>query len=230
MRRNRILIIDDNRILRDGITALINRQKDFTVTAVADGSSGVVAMARRVKPHIVLLDLGLESQNSLEIVATLKKEFPGLKIIGMGLAPAQADIMECVQAGADGFILKDTMVENMITTIRSVAGGETALPLPMTASLFFQVAEQALLKGKRNLKGATRMTQREKEIIALIVEGMSNKQIASDLNIATFTVKSHVHNILEKLALHSRLQIANYSRDEETFKLGSDRPSQKSHN
>jgi DNA-binding NarL/FixJ family response regulator len=163
----------------------------------------------------------------LEIVKNLKGEFPGIKIIGMGLAPAQSDIMECVQAGADGFILKDATVENLITTIRSVARGETVLPLPMTASLFFQVAEHALLKGKRNLRGATRMTQREKEIIASIVDGMSNKQIAGKLNIATFTVKSHVHNILEKLALHSRLQIANFSRDEETSKRHSDLPSRK---
>jgi DNA-binding NarL/FixJ family response regulator len=86
----------------------------------------------------------------------------------------------------------------------------------MTSSLFFQIAEHALLKGRRNLRGATRMTQREKEIISLIVEGMSNKEIAGKLNIATFTVKSHVHNILEKLALHSRLQIANFSREEKS--------------
>jgi DNA-binding NarL/FixJ family response regulator len=134
----------------------------------------------------------------------------------MGLAPAQADIMEFVQAGADGFILKDATLVDVVNTIRSVAGGKTVLPSLMTSSLFFQIAEHALLKGKRNLRGATRMTQREKEIISLIVEGMSNKEIAGKLNIATFTVKSHVHNILEKLALHSRLQIANFSREEKT--------------
>ncbi len=227
MAKIRILVIEDNRVLRRGITSLINGQKDFIVHAVSDGGRNVVAMIRKEKPHVVLLDLGLESQNSLEITGIVKKDFPGIKIIGMGLAPAQADIMECVQAGADGFILKDATVENMITTIRSVAGGETVLPLPMTGSLFFQVAERALLKGKRNLRGATRMTQREKEIIAFIVEGMSNKQIAGELNIATFTVKSHVHNILEKLALHSRLQIANFSRDQETSKPRSGRPSPK---
>jgi len=87
----------------------------------------------------------------------------------------------------------------------------------MTGSLFFQVAEHNLLKGKRNLRVAIRMTEREKEIIALIVEGMSNKQIADRLNVATFTVKSHVHNILGKLALHSRLQIAKHAHDEKTF-------------
>jgi DNA-binding NarL/FixJ family response regulator len=145
----------------------------------------------------------------------------------MGLAPAQTDIMECVQAGADGFILKDAKVEDVIYTIRAVAAGKTVLPTPMAGTLFFQVAEHALLKGKRNLRRVTRMTEREKEVIAMIADGMSNKQIADRLNIATFTVKSHVHNILEKLELHSRLQIASYSRDEETSNPRTDRPSQK---
>jgi two-component system NarL family response regulator len=227
MAKIRILLVEDNRILRDGITALLDKEKDFTVTGLSDGERDVVAMTRKVKPHVVLLDLGLESKNSLEIVENLKKEFPGIKIIGMGLAPSQADIMEFVQAGADGFILKDATLEDVANTIRSVSAGRTVLPSSMTTSLFFQIAEHALLKGKRNLRGATRMTQREKEIIALISDGMSNKQIASNLNIATFTVKSHVHNILEKLELQSRLQIARYSRAEETSKPRADRPSQK---
>lgn len=213
MPKIRLLLIEDNRILRDGITDMLDGHRDVKVVAVSDGKHDTLSKADKVKPDVVLMDLGLDSQNSLDVMQSMKKEFPAIKIIGMGLAPAQADIMEFVQAGADGFILKDATVENMIATIRSVAKGETVLPLPMTASLFFQVAEHALLKGRRNLKMAVRMTQREKEIIALIVEGLSNKQIAVKLNIATFTVKSHVHNILEKLALHSRLQIANFSRN-----------------
>ena len=215
MPKIRILLIEDNRILRDGITAVINQHKDLTVVAVSDGSHNSLAKSG-VKPHVVLLDLGLDRQNSMDIVELMKKEFPGVKVIGMGLAPAQEDIMEFVQAGADGFLLKDATLQEVVSTIRSVAGGKTVLPSLMTSSLFFQIAEHALLKGKRNLRGATRMTQREKEIISLIVEGMSNKEIAGKLNIATFTVKSHVHNILEKLALHSRLQIANFSREEKT--------------
>jgi len=216
MAKIRILLIEDNRILRDGMSAIINGQKDFMVNAASDGGNNVGAKVRTVRPHVVLLDLGLASQNSLEIVENLKKEFPGIKIIGMGLALAQADIMESVHAGADGFILKDAKVEDVVYTIRAVAGGKTVLPTPLTGSLFFQVAEHALIKGKRNLKGGIRMTEREKEIIALIADGMSNKQIASRLNIAMFTVKSHVHNILEKLALHSRIQIAMHTHDEKT--------------
>ena len=215
MPKIRILLIEDNRILREGISEMINGHKDLTVVAVSDGRHNALAKSG-IKPHVVLLDLGLDRQNSLDIVELMKREFPGVKVIGMGLAPAQADIMEFVQAGADGFILKDATLDDVVNTIRSVAGGKTVLPSLMTSSLFFQIAEHALLKGKRNLRGATRMTQREKEIISLIVEGMSNKEIAGNLNIATFTVKSHVHNILEKLALHSRLQIANFSREEKT--------------
>jgi len=217
MRKIRILLIEDNRILREGITAMINKQRDVRVAAVSDGRENTLAKARLVKPHVVLMDLGLDSQNSLDVVQSVKKEFPGIKIIGMGLVPTQSDILEFVQAGAEGFLLKNATVEEVMKTIRAVTSGETVLPPPMTGSLFSQVAEHALLKGKRNLRGAVRMTQREKEIIALIVEGMSNKQIAVRLNIATFTVKSHVHNILEKLALQSRLQIAKHARDEVTF-------------
>ena len=214
MQKIRILLIEDNRILREGITAMLNKRRDITVAAVSDGRDNALAKARVAKPHVVLMDLGLDSQNSLDVVVSLKKEFPSFKIIGMGLAPTQSDILEFVQAGANGFILKNAAMEDVIKTIQTVAGGETVLPTVMAGSLFSQVTEHALVNGRRNLKRDIRMTQREKEIIALIVEGMSNKQIAEKLNIATFTVKSHVHNILDKLALQSRLQIAAHSRDE----------------
>jgi len=217
MSKIRILLIEDNRLLREGITAMINGQGDVTVVSASDGKANALSKARAVKPELLLIDLGLESQSSLDAVRSVKKEFPSVGIIGMGLAATQADILEFVQAGAEGFILKNASVDEVLKTIRAVARGETVLPPPMTGSLFSQVAEHAILKGKRNVRGAIRMTEREKEVIALIVDGRTNKQIAQKLNIATFTVKSHVHNILEKLALHSRLEIAMYAQNKEVF-------------
>jgi DNA-binding NarL/FixJ family response regulator len=211
----RILIIEDNRILREGIAEALGRQKDVAVAAISGGSDEALKKAGVPKPQVVLIDLGLESPNCLEIVKAAKREYPGVKVIGMGLIPAQSDIMEFVQAGAEGFILKSATVEEVLETIRAVAGGQTVLPAAMAGSLFSQVAEYALQKGNRNLKSDVRMTVREKEVIALIMEGMSNKRIAESLDIATFTVKSHIHNIMEKLALHSRLQIANHAREQE---------------
>ncbi len=133
----------------------------------------------------------------------------------MGLIPSQTDIIDFVQAGASGFILKDASVKVFLGTVRSVIGGANVLPPAFTESLFSHVVDHALRKGKGDITQAVRMTRRELEIVALIAEGLSNKEIAQRLNIATYTVKSHVHNILEKLALRSRLQIAAYAHDEE---------------
>jgi len=119
-----------------------------------------------------------------------------------------------VEAGAAGFILKSATVKEFLGTVRSVAQGEKILPPSLTGSLFSHVIENALKKGKGKLVNAVRMTKREREIIALIADGLSNKEIAQKLNIATHTVKSHVHNIMEKLALHTRLQIAKFSHEE----------------
>ena len=213
MRKTEILLVEDNRILRDGIKAIINKQADLKIVAVSGGNRDTLPQALRVKPHVVLMDLGLRNENGLRVVAALIKELPHTKVIGMGLIPSQLDIVELVEVGAAGFILKDATIEEVLGTIRAVARGIKILPPLLTGSLFTHVVEHALRKGKTKLAEAVRMTKREREIIALIAEGMSNKDIAQRLNLSTYTVKSHIHNILEKMALHSRLEIAVHAYD-----------------
>ncbi len=214
MRKIRVLLIEDNRLLRDGITVMINGELDMKVVAASGGNENTLLKARTVKPRVILIDLGLRNQNGVHIVRSVSKAWPEMKVIGMGLIPTQLDVVEFVEAGASGFILKDANIEAFLGTIRSVAHGGKVIPTPLTGSLFSHVIELALKKGKVPLKQAVRMTKRELEIIALIADGLSNKDIAQRLNIATYTVKSHVHNVLEKLALHSRLQIAQFTRDD----------------
>jgi DNA-binding NarL/FixJ family response regulator len=206
MSKIRIQLIEDNRLLREGITAMLNEQADMEVVATSEGQENTLLNSRPVRAQVILVDL-----SGLRRVALLAKKTPELKVIGMGLMPTQLDIVEFMQAGASGFIMKGATVEEFLTTIRSVAHGGKVLPPLLTNSLFSHVVEHALNRGKGQLTTAVRMTKREREIIVLIAEGMSNKEIAQRLNVATYTVKSHVHNILEKLALHSRLQIATHS-------------------
>ena len=215
MKTIRILLVEDNRILREGIAAMLNGEADMTVMPSSGGNGGTLAEVRKLKPHLVLLDLGLRNQNGLAVVASISKEFPHVRVIGMGLIPSQLDIIEWVEAGASGFILKDATVEDFLGTIRSVARGMKVLPPSLAGSLFSHVIDNALKKGRGKLTNAVRMTKREREIISLISEGLSNKEIAQRLNVATYTIKSHVHNILEKLALHSRLQIAMFTHSDE---------------
>ena len=214
MRKIRILLIEDNRILRDGIKALINAQPDLKVVAASGGRHDTLLQARSLKPQVVLLDLGLRNENGVRVVATLTNDLPQTKVIGMGLIPSQLDIVELVQAGAAGFILKDATVEDVLGTIRAVARGTKILPPLLMGSLFSHVVDHALRRGKGKLPDGVRMTKREREIIVLIADGMSNKDIAQRLNLSVYTVKSHIHNILEKMALHSRLQIATHSYDD----------------
>ena len=213
MKKIRIFLIEDNRVLRDGIISLLEGQPDMRVVGSVGSSNDILVKIHRIKPHVMLLDLGLWSHNSRSVLEEVKRELPEVSVIGMGLLPTQADIIESIEAGAAGFILKNANVREFIATIRTVASGEKVLPPVLAGSLFSRVIENALLKGKGKLVSAVRMTKREREVVALIADGMSNKEIAGQLNIATHTVKSHVHNIMEKLALHTRLQIAKYTHE-----------------
>lgn len=213
MAKIRILLIDDNRILREGITAILNAQPDMRVVSAASSETNALHMARELNPHILLMDLSLQHENGVQIVRSMSRELPEVKVIGMGLVPTQSDIVEFVGAGASGFIMKDAREVDFLGTIRSVAKGTKIIPPPLTGSLFSHVVEHAFKEGKDRPTDAVRLTKREREIVALIADGLSNKEIAQRLSIATYTVKSHVHNILEKLVLHSRLQIAQKTYD-----------------
>lgn len=218
MKKIRLLLIEDNRLLRDGISSILKLHKDIVIIAASGDGKNTIEKIRQLKPNVVLLDLGLRSQNSLHVVEIVKRDFREAKIIVMDLAPVQADILQYVKAGANGFILKDASLNDLIITIRTVAEGSTVLPPLLVDSLFSQIVEYAVKDGKGKIEDAVRMTYREREVIGLLGEGMSNKEIGQKMHVSAFTVKSHIHNIMEKLALHTRLEIANYSYTDETLK------------
>ena len=207
-----VALIEDNRLVREGISALLSQLPGFKV--VAAGSSGGAALLRDVNPRVVLLDLGLRNGDSLRIAESVRKDFPDSKVIVMDLLPVHEEIVEFVNAGVSGFIMKDATLEDLVSTIRSVAAGANILPPQMTGSLFSRIARDAVSRGRPRALEAVRMTPREREVINLIAEGLSNKGIAQRLHIATHTVKSHVRNIMEKLTLHTRLQLAAYAHNE----------------
>ncbi len=218
MKKIKLLIIEDNRLLRNGIHSILKAHKDIIIVAASGDGKHTLVKIKELKPNVILLDLGLRSQNSLRVVEIVKKDFPDAKIIVMDLAPVQADILQYVKAGANGFILKDASLKDFLITIRTVSEGATVLPPLLVDSLFSQIVDYAVKEGKFKLKEAIRMTAREREVIVFLGEGMSNKEIGQKIRVSTYTVKSHIHNIMEKLALHTRLEIANYSYTGETLK------------
>ena len=204
----RIAIVEDNRLVREGLTLKLNEQPDFTVShAAADGD---MERLRGASPQILLLDVGLEGEDSLQLAERVRTELPSVRVIIMDLLPVHEDLVEYITAGVSGFILKDATLQDLVETIRSVAAGAVILPPEMTSSLFSQIVEEAVVRGLEGIEEATDLTARERNVVALIGDGLNNKAIARHLGISPHTVKSHVRNVMDKLALHSRLQIASY--------------------
>jgi DNA-binding NarL/FixJ family response regulator len=204
-----VAVIEDNRLMREGISALLNQLPDLVV--IGGGASLREAWATDRHPHVVLLDLGLRNGDALREVTRVKDSYPGARVIVMDLLPVQEEIVEFVNAGVSGFIMKDASLDDLVSCIRLVAQGADVLPPQLTGSLFSQIARDAIVHGRPSTMDSVRMTPRERQVVALIGEGLGNKEIAARLHIATHTVKSHVRNVMEKLALHTRLQIAAYA-------------------
>jgi DNA-binding NarL/FixJ family response regulator len=190
------------------MTSMLDALDDVAV--VLANATVEMAGLRSARPDVLLLDVGIEDGSSLRFAESVQEELPEVRVIVMDLLPSHQEIADFVNAGVEGFILKDASFDDYVDTIRAVARGERVLPSRMTGSLFSQIADSAIRRGGETTSEGVRMTQREREVIALIASGLSNKEIAMRLGIATDTVKSHVRNVMDKLALRSRLQIAAY--------------------
>lgn len=204
-----VAVIDDNRLLREALAAMLGKLPELRVVAAPTVTTAFLSES---PPDVVLLDLGLGDEDGLTVLAGIRRDAPDAKVVVMNLVPVNGEIVEFVNAGVCGFVLKDATFEELVATIRAVAAGEKVLPSRLTDSLFSQIASG--VHGQRNRWNGLddiRMTRREHEVVALIGEGLSNQEIAQPLNIATHTVKSRVRNVMEKLTLHTRLQISAFS-------------------
>jgi DNA-binding NarL/FixJ family response regulator len=206
-----LVLIDDNRLLREGFTALIQRQPGFRVLAASSQVADLMDELVAAPPHIVLLDAGLVDTDSVSAAEALHVAVPSARIVIMGLSVLHDDVATYVRAGAAGFIMKDASFAEFMATLRIVASGGQALPRELTQSLFTQIFSEEVVTDHAVIQESLRLTTREREIVDLLGEGLSNKEISARLHIAIHTVKSHVHNILEKLSLSSRLEIAAFS-------------------
>jgi DNA-binding NarL/FixJ family response regulator len=207
MQKISIVLVDNNRMVRDTLAAMLNRQPDMTVTGT--DVAGSVALVR-ASPDVVLLDVGLCDQDSVQEAANLADAAPGTRIIVMDLVPVNEEIVAFVSAGICGFVLKEHTFADLLTTIRAVAAGEKVLPARMTESLFAQIAAEAMERNRDEVIEEIRLTAREREVMELLSDGKSNKEIARALDIAVDTAKSHLRNVMKKLALHTRLEVALY--------------------
>lgn len=191
----RILIAEDHLIARAGMGAIINAQSDMVVVAEAIDGEQALALYRTCCPDVTLMDMRMPVMNGFEALTAIKQEYPNAHIVALSTFGGDEDIRRALSAGAQAYLTKDALHDELIGAIRAVHAGETYLPASVVATLAAELPHPEL-------------SARELEVLRLIVQGLSNKLIAHELGIAEDTAKTHVKSILKKLGADDRTQAA----------------------
>ena len=203
----RVLIVDDHAVVRTGLKVFLDLQPDMDVVGeAADGSEGV-AMARRLEPDVVLMDLLMPNMDGVTAIGRIKAELPEIEIVTMTSFIEEEKVTSALEAGASGYVLKDADAEEVAAAVRAAYAGEVHLD-PAVARLLAQ-----RMRDRKSPKDelAEPLTEREKDVLRLLGQGMSNKEIGAALFITERTARTYVSNILGKLGLASRTQAALYA-------------------
>ncbi len=206
----RILLIDDHTLFRSGIRLLLQRQPDFEVVdEAADGLEGI-KLAKRHQPDVILLDLNMPGLSGLETLQLLVQDLPDAAVVVLTVSEEADELKAALRDGARGYLLKNIEAETLVAGVRRAAAGEPVISDSMTAKLVahFRAPEKA---PAATTPAPDRLTPREREIVQGLARGESNKEIARTLDVAESTVKIHVQNVLKKLNLTSRVQVAVYA-------------------
>jgi two-component system nitrate/nitrite response regulator NarL len=211
-RQTRILVVDDQPLFRTAIATLIEEQEDLTVIGEADNGLVAVEKAHELPVDLVVMDVEMPVMNGLEATRLIREELPGVKVVMLTVSLDTEHLFEAIHHGAHGYLLKDLRPEQLYDMIRSVMRDQTPISPSVAGPLLAEIRRGAC---GRSMMPAPRqeepvLTRRELEIMRLVAQGLSNKQIAHRLVITEGTVKNHVHNALEKLHLSNRIQAAAY--------------------
>lgn len=229
----RVLLVDDHVLVRKGIASLLATQDDIQVVGEAGDGYEALTKAEELMPDVILMDISMPRCDGLKAIDLIKKEMPYVKIVMLTYSDDDENLFEAIKRGAQGYLLKDLQPEVLISSIRGAARGEAPISGSMAAKLLNELSprskapaaageqeegerDEAWMEGARWGEGGRGrrpdiLTKREKEVLVLVSEGLSNREIAERLYIAENTVKNHLRNILEKLHMHNRAQAVAYA-------------------
>ena len=208
MNKIRVLLADDHTILRDGIRALLDDQADIEVIGEAQDGQATVKMTAQLLPDVVVMDIAMPLLNGLEATRQIQRDFPQVRVLILTMHENEEYIRQVLAAGALGYVLKDAAAHDLLGAIRAVYQGEAVLSPAITRL----VIEDYLRWGDiRRLDSTNGLTSREREVLQLIAEGYTNKEIAEILCLSIKTVQSHRTNLMSKLDLHDRGELIKYA-------------------
>jgi len=208
MKKLRILVADDHKVVRDGLRLLIDEQRDMRVVGEAGNGKEALRQAHDLKPDVVVMDLSMPELNGLQATERLRAERPGVKVVALTVHEDPSYLLQLCKAGAVGYVLKRSAGDDLIHAIRTVAGG--GLHFDPTLASRALTGRPGDTPSKEGLHPAN-LSEREKEVLVLLAWGYSNKEIAGNLGLSTKTVETYRVRISEKLGLRSRTNIVQYA-------------------
>src|SRR5690349_10301968 len=198
----RLLLVDDHAVVRQGLRMFLNLDPDFEIVGEAADGNAALKLARELQPDVVLMDLLMPGMDGIEATGILRKEMPDIEVIALTSVLEDSSVVGAIRAGAIGYLLKDTEANELIRSIKAAAEGQVRLSPQAAARLMREV---------RAPESPEALTERETEVLRLLAQGQSNKEVARALSIGEKTVKTHVSSILGKLNVSSRTQAALYA-------------------
>ena len=207
----KLFIVEDEHLEIEAIELILS-QYGKNITVIGKASSGRVALEeiRRLDPDIVLLDLNMKHTSGVEILTAIKAFDPSIRVIMLTVSDSPSDLLQCFQNGANGYLLKDQEPEQILEDIQKAAKGQTVLSASMNQALAECLREESFSKERR----LSELTEREKSVLKLIAQGKTNKEIGKALEISDGTVKVHVKHVLHKLSFRSRVEAADWAKEQ----------------
>lgn len=202
--RINVVLVDDHPLMREGLRKILEMDKSICIVDEAGDGQGAINIVRRVKPDVVLMDINMPGTNGIEATRVIKRELPGVGVIALTIHEEEEYVLELVRAGVSGYVLKDIAPAKLVETIKTVARGHSIIDPSITNKILGEI--NRLSRHRRAREEWENLTDREMDVLKLMAQGRSNKEIARNLTISEKTVKNHITNIFRKLEVEDRTQ------------------------
>lgn len=203
----RLMLVDDHKILRESLRSILEKVADFAVVAEAEDGTAALQLARQASPDIVLMDIGMPGLNGIETTRRLLANDSGIKVLALTTFSDRHMVLQILEEGASGYVVKSAGTEELLRAIRTVAQGDTYLSPEIATAVVDTVRGRSGHTGPKHEK----LGRREREVLQLLAEGKTSPEIATGLHIATSTVEVHRRNIMRKLDLHTVAELTKYA-------------------
>ena len=209
MRKTRVLLADDHQLMRSGIRLMLEREPDLSVVGEAGDGREAVALAKSLKPDVVVMDIGMSNLNGIEAAQQMTGDRSEIAVVMLSMHSDESYVLRALKAGARGYLLKDSAEADLIKAVHAVAGGKSFFSPAVSKVLLDDYVRKLRRSGTEDAYDL--LTAREREVLQLIAEGKSNKDIANLLNLSVYTVESHRSNLMEKLNVRGLPELILYA-------------------